>query len=363
METTTANAVAADPQPGDDSCMTFKQAAEKWMKDATSRSRRPIRLTSLPTIKSALRLYIYPAIGTLELSKVNNKTCLPVVERMKRAKLSPSSMNSYFNVVKAVVGHEINPDTGEPKHLRKWSAKYLDIPVVEYTRTPMITGEKIEHMLEHAKDEQEYLLWLVLASTGMRISEVLALEWENVINDYRTIRVTQQLNRFNKIVRVLKTKSGMREIDVCKDVAFWLEAHGKGETGLVFKTRNGKPYQVNNLSKRRLHYFVAFGFHAFRRYRNSHLRSVSCQPDLLLHWMGHRPESMTELYSKLSRDLPFRLKESERVGTGFEVKPMLAGKRMLGSRRMRSDAGKKRSPGYRLAIEEMKKRLRAAGKK
>lgn len=364
METLTDRAVAASPDQQENGCMTFREAAKKWMKDATTRSRRPIRLTSLPTIKSALEKYAYPHIGSLEISRVNNKACLPVVEAMKKAKLSSSTMDSYFGHIKSVVAHEIDPDTGEPKYLRKWSAKYLDLPVVEYSKTPMITGKEVEHMLEHSRDGWEHLLYLVLASTGMRVSEVLALEWENVVNGYRTIRVVQQLDRYSKVVKYLKTKSGKREVDVSADVAFWLETHGNGETGLVFKTRNGKPYRVNNLERRRLREFVSGGFHQFRRFRNTHLRSpkVNCQEDLRKFWLGHAPAKadMGEIYSKLSRDLDVRLAEAERVGLGFEVRPMRGGERPS-IRKYRSDRGKIRSPRKKAAIAAMKKRLAASG--
>lgn len=35
--------------------------------------------------------------------------------------------------------------------------------------------------------------------------------------------------------------------------------------------------------------------------------------------MGHQPETMSELYSRLDEDLTTRLREAEIVGVGFEV--------------------------------------------
>ena len=40
--------------------VSFKEQSEKWLKWATTRSRKPILLTSVPTIRGALDNYILP---------------------------------------------------------------------------------------------------------------------------------------------------------------------------------------------------------------------------------------------------------------------------------------------------------------
>ena len=91
---------------------------------------------------------------------------------------------------------------------------FLDLPVVgEHSKTPCLTAAQVESMLADAKYKWERRLYLVLASTGLRISEVLALEWCHLLNDGRTLIVEQKVDRFGKIVRSMKTKSGKREID------------------------------------------------------------------------------------------------------------------------------------------------------
>ena len=60
-------------------------------------------------------------------------------------------------------------------------------------------------------------------------------------------------------------------------------------------------------------------FHAFRRYRNTWLRGQRAQDNFLNYWMGHKPQTMTELYSKLKDDVQARLDEAERVGYGFNL--------------------------------------------
>lgn len=61
------------------------------------------------------------------------------------------------------------------------------------------------------------------------------------------------------------------------------------------------------------------GFHAFRRFRKTWLRGERCQEDINNFWMGHQPETMSELYSRMEFELGRRLDETERVGVGFAI--------------------------------------------
>ena len=59
------------------------------------------------------------------------------------------------------------------------------------------------------------------------------------------------------------------------------------------------------------------GWHAFKRFRKTWLRSQRCLEDINNFWMAHKPQTMSELYSHLHEDLQLRLDEAERVGYGF----------------------------------------------
>jgi hypothetical protein len=38
-----------------------------------------------------------------------------------------------------------------------------------------------------------------------------------------------------------------------------------------------------------------------------------------MFWVGHKPKTMSELYSGMDEELGFRLAEADRVGVGFVV--------------------------------------------
>jgi len=68
------------------------------------------------------------------------------------------------------------------------------------------------------------------------------------------------------------------------------------------------------------------GWHAFRRFRKTWLRGKRCQEDINSFWMGNKPKTMSELYSRMGEELEQRLQESEIVGVGFDVPAYVAPK-------------------------------------
>jgi hypothetical protein len=66
------------------------------------------------------------------------------------------------------------------------------------------------------------------------------------------------------------------------------------------------------------------GWRAFRRFRETQLRGKRCQADINVFWMGHEPETMSELYSHLFEEVEVRLTEAAQVGVGFDIPASVA---------------------------------------
>ena len=169
---------------------------------------------------------------------------------------------------------------------------------------------KTVNQLVRESDGDEQALYILLASSGMRISKALAIERRNFTNDGCTIQVRQQVHREKPlIVSYLKTDAVYRDIDLHPEVAECLRVFICGKDGLLFKTRNGTPHLHNNIEERWLTERLkamqldepGMGWHAFRRFRNTWLRGRSCQEDIKNFWIDHKPRTMSELYSHLFR--------------------------------------------------------------
>ena len=204
----------------------------------------------------------------------------------------------------------------------------LDLPLVEYRKQkrPAQKVDGINALIAAAESDEERYLYVLLAATGMRISEALALESKHVINGGRTIVVEQQVEKDRpRVTDKLKTPASYLQIDLHPDVATYLREFLRGKSGLILRTENDTPYLYGNLADDWLDprlaklglYEAGMGWHSFKRFRNAWLRKQRVQEDHRLHWMAHQPREMSEVYSLLEEDVPARLAEGERVGYGF----------------------------------------------
>jgi integrase len=157
------------------------------------------------------------------------------------------------------------------------------------------------------KKERERMVFILCGAAGLRIGEALGIEIEkHIAPDFLTISIEQKA-RHCKIEKRLKTTSASRQVDLHPAIAsILMKFAGERKTGVLFCTRNGKPLGSSCILRRRLHLALKqlgfinpltgthkAGHHAFRRFRNTHLRNrTECPEGLRRYWMGHADESM-----------------------------------------------------------------------
>ena len=301
--------------------LTFKERAEAWLKQVRTRRFNPYKETTVETPSYALNKYVYPVIGNLPLSQVNNRTCKPLVDAMFDGGVSVTTANNYMKIVRQIVRSLRDEETGVPIHELKWNRETLGLPKIdrEEQDVPAFDMEQV-NMLVSTTTGHEQMLYVILAATGLRIGEALGLEVRHILNDGRTLWIEQQVNRKGKIA-TLKTKAAKRNVDVTPEIAALLLEFIRGKSGLLFCTKNGKPHLAGNLRRRWLDERIkGYGFHSFRRFRVTHLDAVRAHGHLTKVWTGHALSNVTEQYAEsLKRNIKLRMEESQRCGTGFAV--------------------------------------------
>jgi integrase len=308
--------------------VTFREQSKVWIEQSQNRKRKPIRARTAVSIQGALDKWILPAIGAFPLGSVDNLSVKPLIEKMCSASLQPRTVNKYIEYVKQVV-ESLKAANGEPVYNRKWNPETMDLPIVEYSeqKRPSLKAKAISDLISGSCG-QEQALYVLLAATGMRISEALAVGTEHFINEGRTIKVEQQVEKDSpQVVKYLKTAAAKREIDLHPKVAEFLQRYMEGKSGLLFSTAEKTPHMYSNLEDRWLTPRLVkmgldemgMGWHAFKRFRKTWLRGQRCLEDINNFWMAHKPQTMSEVYSHLHEELEMRLAEAERVGYGFDL--------------------------------------------
>ena len=144
--------------------------------------------------------------------------------------------------------------------------------------------------------------YALLAGCGpLRVGEALGLEIDKTISpDFRTLQITQKA-KHGIIQPYLKTKNGIREVDLCTTLAAMLRDFiCTRTTGLLFQSSTGAQLLQSNTLQDSLHPIleklehVKGGFNIFRRFRLTCLEKSDC-PDALKHfWSGHAQTHVSE---------------------------------------------------------------------
>jgi integrase len=167
-------------------------------------------------------------------------------------------------------------------------------------------------------------LYLLTITLGLRRGEVLALNWDAIDFDTRTVHIRTSLQRVNGSLQLseTKTKTSRRQLPILDFVAKALRLHrarqsqerliaGSGwqDTGFVFTTRIGTPVDPANLLddfKRILRKasLPDIRFHDLRHSAASLLLALNIHPRVVMELLGHSQISLTmDTYSHVVPDL------------------------------------------------------------
>ncbi len=267
--------------------------------------------------RGILANHLNPLIGDLPLAEVGNGTLKSVVKQLHHTtqpekKLLPATIRNILMIAKLVVASAVDGD-GNRLFLRAWNRKFIGAPRVVATKQhrPRFTAEQISQIVKTATGRTQ-MLCILLAASGLRIGEALGLECKRF--DGVSIHVVQTIWGNRGQVQAPKTEAGERYVDLHPDVAALLKSFiGTRKAGFVFQSRSGRPLTPSIILRRALHPLLTelgiprCGFHAFRRFRVTHLGKERCPYALLIFWVGHSKKKVTELYDQPEEDLQYRL--------------------------------------------------------
>jgi integrase len=151
-------------------------------------------------------------------------------------------------------------------------------------------------------------LFDLLAVTGLRISEAIALRWSDLALDSRKPRLRVSRAIVRGIVGAPKSRHGARPVPLPCELAVTLRARRPPgvDDALVFPGRNGEPADVGSLRRRVLVPAAeragpsGVGFHTLRHTCASLLIESGLSVLRLQRWMGHHSPAFTlETYGHL----------------------------------------------------------------
>lgn len=303
------------------------QQAERYLKQATTRNRRPIGTSSIASYSSYIRQWIVPELGHLKLSEVKPSVVKNLVQTMIEKGLAPATINPVIGLVKKIVKSAVNAE-GEPLYPRLWDNAFMDVPPVDKADqiAPILPLETLQKALQTTIG-QDKVLYIILAASGARISELRALKAKPEVGtdsywcpDRSVIFIRSTFAR--EVYQCWpKTDAGVREIDIHPDVNEYLKQADLPKSGWLFRARkNSKDhYQQCSADRHLKENDITTGFHSFRRFRITQLEMQGVPRGLQMFWTGHAARDVHESYMKFKDATDIRKEWARKAGLGFTL--------------------------------------------
>lgn len=295
--------------------ITVEEYCTNWLKNVKVNELKP---SSYDRKELTLSNQVYPSIGMLQLSQLSIDDVQEMINQLKKKELSYSSIKKAYEAINECCKYAIirgdlqkNPCTGVtlPKNL-----KHQDGDIKFYTE------KQIESLLKQAtikynNGKNKYRLGYgiqLLLYTGLRIGEALALTWEDVDIQNKTIKVNKNLkqvknrddnqSKYKIIVQnSTKTNSGTRIIPLNNKSIEALKQIKKitGQYKYVFSTQTGKNMSSRTCDRmfRKIQENCGFkeiyGVHALRHTFASLLFKKGVDVKTVSEILGHKDVSVT----------------------------------------------------------------------
>lgn len=284
---------------------TFKEAAELWLESY----KKTVKESSYSRTKIIFNKHIYPKFGNIKLSKINTAYCQKVVNDWSEkgtSKQYPLFINYMNKVFKYAINIGLTSDNPTLNLL-------IPKPQIKTEKKlKLYTKEQLELFLNEVSQEQnlyfknrDYTLFRLLAFSGCRIGEILALTWDTINFKTNEMAIKKTVARSDKyyISETPKTKKSNRIIYLdertIKQLKFWKLEQRKYLFQLGFTkanylfTNDENNFTINQSVAERYNIYREraglpyIGLHGFRHTHASMLYEAGADHKEVQERMGH----------------------------------------------------------------------------
>jgi integrase len=162
----------ADPE------RTFRQASEEWLESLESRASR-----STEVYRKRLQIYVWREFGDTRLGDITKPMIMAYRDRLAR-KFAPATVNGNLTCLSSAFSYFVDRQWVERNPCSR--VKAVENPQTSYNW--IRTREEITRLLVACAGDLREMVALALA-TGLRLDELLHLEWSDLDLDRRLITV------------------------------------------------------------------------------------------------------------------------------------------------------------------------------
>jgi integrase len=296
--------------------LTVGEYLDRWMRDVEG----TVRESTHQRYEYAVGPHVKPTLGSIKLKDLNPAQVRWFYRDRLDSGLSPASVHKLQVVLHKALKAAVS-DGLIPRNV----AAGLKLPKLSREEIDPLNREEARRLLEAAKGERLEALYMLALNTGMRLGELLALNWDDVDLEGEVLRVRRTLTRAGKVYTTgePKTRNSRRVIRLTGAAVEALRGHLPRQLeemgrmgslyqpgGLVFATEVGTIVNPSNVRNRSLKPLLKKAglrpvrFHDLRHTCATLLLLKNVNPKIVSELLGHASVSITlDVYSHLMPDM------------------------------------------------------------
>lgn len=220
------------------SSITVETLCEDWMKGHFL----TVKENTKRGYRNNINNYIIPYLGKIKVQELTTRTIQEMVSSMIEKNLAPRTIKYVMSNLHQILEFAISND-----YILKNPERYVVLPRQGKYKATIYTVEELQLMLKCAMGTALEAPLLIESFTGLRKGELLALKWEDINFEKKTISIERNLICVNSqnIFTTTKTESGVRTIAIPDNLVDYLQRHKTKQ--LRQRIRLGAEYIDNGL--------------------------------------------------------------------------------------------------------------------
>nr|WP_317326416.1 site-specific integrase [uncultured Flavonifractor sp.] len=174
-----------------------------------------------------IRLYICPRLGHIPLNKLTTNDIQQFCTWMKTDGNSESDLADSQVVNCHSLCHRALEKAVADRLIARNPADGCKLPALKHEEMKILSREAMQRLLIQAKEENYYELFLLEFATGLRLGELMALQWDNLDLNTGELRINKQVNIVGSelVVSEPKTKAAVRTLILPQSVLKVMRAY------------------------------------------------------------------------------------------------------------------------------------------
>jgi len=213
--------------------ITVQDWIVKWMDIYKSRT---LKKKTIENYNSAANNYIIPNIGNIQLQKLTALDIQGLINKLIDKQIAPSTIKYMFTVLSASINQAIRNNL-----VSKNPCADVKTPKISRNAIKTFSVEELKQFLAQAKEHYLYPSFLILATTGIRRGECLALKWKDINFDTGILTISTQIiesRTYGNIIDTPKTECSIRKIPISSVIIDILSQYKKDNNDWIAGTKN-----------------------------------------------------------------------------------------------------------------------------